>query len=103
MPGFKDTDALKIVKSLIDTQEWDKLECWIRIVWLSSGSLGVVGVTEEDLESSMLSLFRQRPGAAQELQKWMEEWSQRRGRDIPESFQRILTQAHEAVERQDAP
>ena len=103
LPGFKDIDALKIAKSLIDTQEWDKLECWIRIVWLSSSSLGVVRVTEENLESSMLSLFCQRPGAAQELQKWMEEWSQRRGRDIPESFQRILTQAHEAVERQVAP
>jgi hypothetical protein len=65
--GFEVTDGLKITKSLIEAQEWGKLECWIGIVWMFSGSPGAVGMTEEDLENSMLLLFRQRPGAAQRL------------------------------------
>ena len=61
-------------------------------------------VTVEDLELPTLLLFRQRPGAAQRLGQWMEQGSERCPwvRD-PESFRRILTQAHEAVQRQDAP
>ena len=98
---FGDTDALKIAESLIDAQEWDKLECWIGTVWTVSES---AGITEEDLERSTLLLLCQRPGAAQKLEQWIERWSQRWSRRrVPESFQRILTQAHEAVQRQDAP
>ena len=98
---FGDTDALKIPKTLIDAQEWDKLECWIGVVWMFSES---ARITEEDLEHSTLLLFRQRPGAPQRLEQWMERWSkQHRLRHVPESFQRILAQAHETVQRQDAP
>ena len=98
--GYGDTNAPKIAKALIDAEEWGKLECWIGIEWVFSGSAGII---EEDLEHPMLLLFRQRPGAAQKLEQWMERWSQRCKKDIPESFQRILTRAHEAVQRQDAP
>ena len=96
---FGDTDAPKIAKTLVDAQEWGKLECWIRFEWMVSEW---VGITEEDLGYPMLLLFCQRPGAAQRLEQWMEKWSQQCGEDIPESFQRILTRAHEAVQRQDA-
>ena len=100
---FGDIDALKIAESLIDAEQWGKLECWIETVWMYSNCAGDVRMAEEDFENSMLLLFRQRPGAAQRLERWMERWSQEwPGRDFPESFQRILTRAQEAVKRQDA-
>ena len=99
--NFGDTDALKIAKSLIDAQEWDKLECWIGTVWMFSES---AGITEEDLENSTLLLLRQRPGAAQKLRRWIERWCQQWFlRSFPELLRRILTQAHETAQRQDAP
>ena len=99
--NFGDTDALKIAKSLIEDEEWGKLECWIGVVWTVSES---AGITEEDLEHSTLLLFRQRPGAALKLEQWMEQWSnQSMWRRIPEPFKRACRRAHEAVQRQDAP
>ena len=98
---FGDNDALQIAKSLNDAEEWGKLECCIGIMWMSSRS---GGTTEEDLGYSTLLLLRQRPGATQKLEQWMEQWSKRhRWMGVPVSFQRILTQAHEAAQRQDAP
>ena len=83
---------------LTEAQEWSKLECWIATVWmLWPPEAG--GITEEDLSSSMLLLFRQRPAAFQKLGRWMERWSQMRdGNNIPESFQRICKQAQEATQ-----
>ena len=96
-----DTDTLKIARLLIEAEEWRKLECWIGIVWTVSKS---AGITEENLEHLTLLLFHQRPGAAQRLEQWMERWSQRLSWNrVPESFHRILTRTHEAVQRQDAP
>ena len=98
--SFGNTDALKIAKSLVDAQEWGKLECWIGIVWMYSG-FGVI--PEEGLEPPTLLLFRHRPGAAQRLEQWIGRWSKRDSRRrVPESFQQILTQAHEGVQQQDA-
>ena len=91
----EDIHGPEIAKSLIDAQEWGKLECWIGIVWMFSEW---AGITEEDLERSMLLLFRQRPSAAQRLEQWMGRRSRLLGMDVPESFQRILTHAHEAVQ-----
>ena len=68
-------DALKIAQSLIEGEEWGKLECWIGIVWMYSES---ADGTEEGLEGPTLLLFRQRPVAAQRLERWMEKRSQRR-------------------------
>jgi len=59
-------------------------------------------IAEGDLGHSMLLLFHQRPGAVQKLEQWMEQWSQGRGGEVPESFKRICKQAHEAAQ-QDAP
>ena len=95
-----DTDAPKIAMSLIEAEEWDKLERWIEIAWMLSK---LPSITEEDLENSTLLLFRHRSGAAQRLEQWMERWSREWKKDIPESFQRILTRAHEAIQQQDAP
>ena len=123
-----DPDRLKIARSLIEAEEWDKLECWIGILWMSpkSGEIPRVwmssvsgGITEEDLENPTLLLFRHRPGAAQRLEQLLERWSREWEKDIwwggsipewgqsrvtltHEALQRILAQAHKAVQRQDA-
>ena len=124
-PEFEGTDALEIAKSLIDSQEWNKLECWIGVMWMSSKSGEIMedwtvsesaGIAEEDLERLTLLLFRQRPGAAQRLEQWIERWGQEWSlwECTPESIepmltrtretlQRILTQAREAFQREDAP
>ena len=126
--GSRDADGLIIARSLIEAEEWDKLECWIGILWMAlkleeipQGGMSFVpeGITEEDLEHPTLLLFHHRPGAAQRLEQLIERWSReswndiRRERDIPEwvqsrigltskALQRILARAHEAVQRQDA-
>ena len=119
--GFGVPDMLKIARSLIEAEEWDKLERWIGIVWMSPKSEEITkegmssvseGITEEDLGHSTLLLFRHRPGAAQRLEQLIERWSREWEEDIPgwiqsrltltrEALQRILAQAHEAIQRQD--
>ena len=99
-PDSNDIPSLEITKSLIDAQEWGKLECWIGVAWMF---FGLASITEEDLQRSTLLLLRQQPGAAEKLEQWMEKWHQHSSwRHVPESFQRVLTRAHEVVQRQDA-
>jgi hypothetical protein len=94
------TRSLEVIASLTEAQEWSKLECWMRIFWMGM-SWEAGAVPEEELGHSMLLLFRQRPGAVQKLEQWMERCSQIREDDIPESFKQICKQAHEAAQ-QDA-
>ena len=91
----------RITTFLVEAQEWDKLECWMGTVWMvwPPGGDGIIG---EDLDHLMLLLFRQRPGTAQKLERWMERWSQECGEDIPKSFRRICKRAHRATQL-DAP
>ena len=88
----------QIVTFLVEAQEWSKLECWMAIVWMiwppEAG-----GITEEDLDHSVLLLFRQQSDAVQKLEQWMERWSQSNYKTTPESFQRICRQAQEAAQR----
>jgi len=91
----------RIMTFLTEAQEWRKLECWIRTVGFSwPPEAG--GITEEDLSRSMLLLFRQRPGAFQKFEQWMQRQSQFPGRIVPVSFQQIFKQAQEAAQR-DTP
>lgn len=64
-----------VIKCLEDTEEWDRLECWVGVVWAlwypdSPNSKAM------NLESATLSLLCRRPGAIQKLDRWMEkaEW-----------------------------
>ena len=82
---------------LVESQEWDKLECWMGVIWMAWPP--ETDAMMEDLERMMVSSFRQRPDAAQKLEQWMKRWGQRRGRDIPESFQRICKRAYEAAQQ----
>jgi len=88
----------RIVTFLAEAREWSKLECWMGTVcmlWPPEAN----GITEEDLGRSILLLFRQRPGAFQRLEQWMERWSQMIDKSIPESFKRICKQAQEDAQR----
>jgi len=83
---------------LIDAQEWDKLECWMGIVWMLWPP-GAGGIAEDDLDRSMLLLFRQRPGAYQKLEQRVGRWNQILHKDVPESFQPICKRASEATQQ----
>ena len=88
----------RITTFLTEAQEWSKLECWVGNFWML-WPLEAGRITEEDLDRSMLLLFRQRPGAPQKLEQWMERWSQKCDKEIPGSFQRICKRAQEAAQR----
>jgi hypothetical protein len=85
------------ITSLEASKEWDKLECWLAVVWMvwppEKGE-----TTEEDLEHVMLSLAHQQPGAIQKLKQWMELWSRSWFKNIvPESFHQICAKAEQDV------
>ena len=90
--------SLQIITSLTEAKEWCKLECWMGIVWMLLPRQADA-TAEEDLGRSTLLLFRQRPGAVQKLEQWMERWGQTHDRDTPESFKQICKQAHEAAQQ----
>ena len=83
--------------SLKEAEEWDKLECWIGVVWMLWPREGETA--ERDLRNTTLALFHQRPGAVQKLEQWMEQWADE-WRRIPESFQQICKQAHDGAAQQ---
>jgi hypothetical protein len=89
-----------ITAFLKDSQEWDKLECWIGVIWMvwPPGTGGTI----EDIEHAMLSLFCQRPGAIQKLKQRMEHWGKENDYQVPESFQRICERGCCEVARWDA-
>ena len=95
---FRDTAySSRVMGFLLEAQEWDKLECWIGVIWMvwSPDTDEIV----ENLERTMVSLFRQRPGAAETLEGWMEQRSQQSEKDVPESFQQTTKRAYEATRR----
>ena len=73
---------------LLETQEWDKLECWV--VWPPE-----TDNTAEDLVRAMVSLFRQQPSAVQKLAERVVRSAHELGRAIPGSFSQILQQMFE--------
>ena len=76
-----------VTASLLEAREWDKLECWMGVVWMAWPP--EPGDLAKDFKHTMTSLFHQRPGATQKLAQWMERWSKNCRRDLPESFQEI--------------
>jgi len=89
-----------IMKSLQDAKEWDKLKCWISVVWMVWPPEG--GQTmEKDLENVMLSLVHQQPGALQKLKDQMEQWSNEWSwNEIPESFKQTCKQVCDKAPQQ---
>lgn len=58
---------VQVMVSLEEGREWDKLECWMGIVWFIL--LPKADSIPQDLERATLSLLRQRPGAAEKLEQ----------------------------------
>ena len=71
-----------VATSLVNGEEWDKLECWMGIVWMAWPR--EPGNVASELKVGMESLEKERPGS---LRNWMEQWCGKYGRDVPESFQ----------------
>ena len=86
----------QVMASLLEAREWDKLECWIGVVWMVWPP--ETDATMGDVEHAMISLSRQRPGAVQKFTQWMERWSKLPGNKVPEPFQRICKQSCETVQ-----
>jgi len=86
----------QIIVSLKEAQVWDKLECWMGVVWIIWPP-GTGETTEEDLEEVMELLFHWRPGALQRLNWWMEQCNE----ESPESFQQICRQTCPEMVQQD--
>jgi len=90
----------QIMISLQDAQEWDKLKCWVSVMWLVWPP-GCGQTTEEDLENVMLSLFHQQPGALQKLEEQMEQWNKIwYWFKIPELFKQTCKQVREKAAQQ---
>ena len=90
--------GLRITKSLTGAMEWSKLECWMGIVWMLLSQEAIV-TAEGDVSNSMILLFRQRPGAAQELDRRVGWWDRGRCSDVLRSFKRVCKQAHGTAQR----
>ena len=83
---------------ILEAKEWDKLECWMGIVWATWPP--ETDDTAEDLRRVMELLFRQRFGAVLQLTQWMENRNKvdYKFKGVLETFRRICDQAQEAVQ-----
>lgn len=88
-----------VMESLEGNQEWDKLECWMGIVWMVWPP-EADSITEKDVQHVILSLFHQQPGAIQKLEQWIEQWGKSNGKVVPKSFQQGCEQVHIEVAQQ---
>ena len=91
--------ASRITNHLLEAEEWDKLECWVALVWMTWPP-EIEDAAEDRV--AMEWLFRQRPSAVQELPALMERWGQKWRKVVPVSFREIYRQA-EGTARADAP
>ena len=88
-----------IMTSLEDTKEWDKLECWMGVIWMIwsvGGEMDEKLETDEKLEYVTLSLFQQRPGAIQKFEQWMGTWDlpkRQQSRSFQQSFDEMYLNA----------
>ena len=93
-----------IMISLEDTKEWDKLECWMGVVWImwANGSeMDKELETDEELERITLSLFQQKPGAIQKLEQWVGTLLYP-ARQRSKSFQQMFDEVYLTAEQQAA-
>ena len=95
---LKPTYNHQIMVSLIEAQEWDRLECWIASVWMIWPPGNVT--MEEDLKHPTLLLFHHRPDAVRKLTLWMERWGENHHEEVQDSFKRICQQACEGLQKE---
>jgi len=93
---------LQVMLSLQEEEEWDMLECWSGFIWFLR--CPKVDTMPEDLECTMLSLFRQRPGAVEKLERWIQRSSMPKVTECLECLQWICERGGlDAASRQDSP
>ena len=63
-------EVLRIMVSLEEEEEWDRLECWMGLIWLLLSP--TVNSPPEDLERVMLSLLREQPSAGKKIEQWLQ-------------------------------
>jgi len=78
-----------IMETLEEAEEWGKLQWWFCTAWASWGPTSS-SLKVADVESMALPLFRNQPGACQEIGRWME----RLDRSDLEPFQRMCERAN---------
>ena len=78
----------QVTDILLGAQEWDKLECWVGVIWVLWPP--ETDNTQGDLVRAMVSLLRRRPGAAQKVAGWMIRFSGESRGDVPTSFLQVL-------------
>ena len=88
-----------VTASLESDREWDRLECWMGVVWMAWPP-GTGSTAGEDVRRAMLSLFRQRPGAIPKLEQWIGRWSVKHGKAAPDNFRQICEQTRPKETRQ---
>jgi len=98
------TRSPHIMTSLMDAKEWDKLECWMGIIWMvwsTGGEMDEEFETDEKLEHVTLSLFQNQLGAVQKLDRWVGRvlWPTR---ERSRSFQQAFDEVHLNAEQQGA-
>jgi hypothetical protein len=71
----------EVMKSLEGTQDWEKLETWMLVVWWSVYCPNSAPI--QDIERATLTLFQQRPSAIPRFEGLLED---RTEFDIPPSF-----------------
>ena len=99
--AVRGTISPHIMTSLEDTKEWDKLECWMGVIWIL-WSVGVnVVETDEELERITLSLFQQQPGAIHKLEQWVGTFAYS-ARQRSKSFQQMFDEVYLNAEKQAA-
>ena len=91
----------QVTTSLLEGQEWDKLECWMGIVWMAWPPQ--TDATTEDVERVTALLLGQQPGAVQKLTERMERWKTLENGEVPEAFRRVCGRPHETVSRLGTP
>ena len=82
-----------VTSSLLKAEEWDKLECWMGVIWMVWPPTAD-GITE-GFGHTISSLFRQRPHAVQKLTRWMEQWSKECEAEVPDVFYQVCEQGCE--------
>ena len=89
--GDETTYDTRVMEFLLGAQEWEKLECWLGVVWMAW--LPEPGDVLEDLKNTTNLLFHQKPDAAQKLTQWIRQYCQKWNNVIPTSFRQICERA----------
>jgi len=93
--------VMRVMVSLEEEQEWDRLECWMGFVWFVLRPK--IDSILEIVERLTLSLLRQRPGVAEKLEQRLQRVTLRDTSECLECLRQVCERAGlEAASRQNA-